>query len=617
MRRATRSLVLALPLASLAAALGLAACSDDAAVSDTADAAPTARPTPGAGSADATVDALEPPKEDASAPGSDATAGGDAATDGSSDDAAATDDAGLDGGVRDGGSTNVIPAGEGFWLRREGRGAYRTDALEAGTRERVELYWNFAEGTPVALEGAGKAVALVTDGVATWDEMEQAGSRIVVEPGDIRGIRTFSNALRGDMFLNPRASVLGETWANGISINPRGIVTMGTASGVNEANGSLPPPSISSWRNGTLAPFHDARMDSNTAGTSRILSGRFEEGTPNARFVVEWRDMAISPDVSTPRAGRITFQMAVYSSGKVEYRYKSLDAGDGASASLQAIAHGQTATVGLATSTGDALPFSVRRASLRAPQTVTFLAADALPSTGRAIFVTSAREGDATLSLRAGEAAALERTLRVVPTYAEPVVDEAALRDITESPNVKALLFTASNDAMIPLDFDLDVFGESWRSLSVARTTAIGPYGAAQLAKVIASFDTFPSGAAPNGVIYPYAPTSSVTYCNEPPNLRAHYLVEGAAPNRKVTILWKALRTCGRTEGIPIDVEAVLHEGGTIEFFYRSTSEDPSVTGKGTLAAIENGNGDVARVVHRDQEGKIGASTHVTFARKP
>jgi hypothetical protein len=196
--------------------------------------------------------------------------------------------------------------------------------------------------------------------------------------------------------------------------------------------------------------------------------------------------------------------------------------------------------------------------------------------------------------------------------------DVQTLRDISTTGT--AIAFGGDNIVPIDLPFTVDVFGEGWRSLAVSRSGAVGPWGLSAPA-ITAGFnfdaDPLPKTRAPNGFLAPFYALNGSAWCSGTGAPAAYYLVEGTAPARKVTILWKALNRCGAAAN-QIDVEVVLGENGDVEYLYGNlTTQDESITGKGIVAAMESANGEVAFVPVKDTAARLASGKRFVFRRAP
>jgi hypothetical protein len=77
----------------------------------------------------------------------------------------------------------------------------------------------------------------------------------------------------------------------------------------------------------------------------------------------------------------------------------------------------------------------------------------------------------------------------------------------------------------------------------------------------------------------------------------------------------KAVHKCG-TPADALDVEAVLHENGDVDFVYGNfTSSADGITGGSVAVGLENGNGDVGYQALRNEAGKLGEGTRLHFVR--
>jgi hypothetical protein len=369
------------------------------------------------------------------------------------------------------------------------------------------------------------------------------------------------------------------------------------------------------WGDGTLAVFLDTRMEGRDA-TAKIKTTTIgAAGDADRRFVIEWSNMTTGVDFKTRLDVKFNLQLAVFADGRVEYRYKpaTAPAGSPTPQGDQALLLGQGATIGIAGSSGAVVPLSVHRASLpQAGATYTFYPKDKLPPKGRAIVTLAKAAGVQELTLSGRKVTA---TIEAAYTVTE---DTQAIRDISATGT--AIAFGGDNVVPVDLPFAVDVFHEKWRSLGVSRSGAVGPWGLSAPA-ITAGFnfdpDPLPKNRAPNGFIAPFYALNGSAWCSGTGAPAAYYLVEGAAPARKVTILWKALNKCGAAAN-QIDVEAVLTEGGDVELLYGNlTSQDESITGKGVVVAMENGNGEVAFVPVKDTAARLAAGKRFVFKRAP
>lgn len=525
-----------------------------------------------------------------------------------------------DGGTQasDGGSARLTIE------RTDDAAPIRGATADAAQRDRVTLRWSVPGATSVAIDGAGALLAVVRDGVPTYDDMTSATGLVVTSPTQSSSIWGFRQTIAAQLPFS--TTILGDTWSGRITINPHGIVTRGLASSPNELNYSLPLPyngiSTSDWAQGTLAPFFDRRLDSNTTGTSRIRSGSFGTGS-DRRFVVEWGAMTTSSNATRRIPGTIDMQMAIYADGRVEYRYKTLavDAGDSQPNIDLPLVLGQQASIGLAqsydnTMTPAAVPLSIHRASLASGGvTYTFTPSAVLPSEGRAIVVLPAAVGSASFTLHATGTPDTTVSATIAPMYTQ-TTDTRAIRDIAGVAGAQVVPFGTETVLPIDLPFALDAFHEGWRSLAVTRSGAVGPWGVQGLDLGL-NFRSIPSAFYPNGFIGALYTTTGSPWCAGGGVPQMTYVVEGSAPQRSVTILMRGLNKCGSSAGA-IDVETVVRESGDVELFYDGlTSSADEITGKGVLVGMENGGGDVASLFENDTPGRIASGTHVTFTRHP
>lgn len=493
---------------------------------------------------------------------------------------------------------------------------------DAAQRDRVTLRWSVPGATSVAIDGAGALLAVVRDGVPTYDDMTSATGLQVTSPTQSSSIWGFRQVIAATLPFS--TTILGDTWSGRLSINPHGIVTRGLASSPNELNYALPLPyngvSTSDWAQGTLAPYFDRRLDSNATGTSRIRTGSFGAGN-DRRFVVEWAGMTTSSSSTRKIPGTIDLQMAVYADGRVEYRYKTLaiDSNDSQPNIDLALVQGQAASIGVAqsydnTMTPAAVPLSIHRASLpTAGVTYTFTPSGALPSEGRAIVVLPAAAGSASFTLHATGIPDETVSATIAPMYTQ-TTDTRSIRDIAGVAGAQVVPFGTETVLPIDLPFAIDAFHEGWKTLAVTRSGAVGPWGVQGLDLGL-NYRSIPSPFYPNGFIGALYTTTGSPWCAGSGVPQMTYVVEGSAPQRAVTILMRGLNKCGSSAGA-IDLEIVLRESGDVELFYDNlTSTADEITGKGVLVGMENGNGDVASLFENDTAGRIASGTHVTFAR--
>lgn len=527
---------------------------------------------------------------------------------------------------------NALPPPAPLRIAREEAPLAFAPQVTVGQRERVYLDWSTGGGGPVSLTGAGDTVVVVRDGTPTYDNDVATGTEVA--PNTIFGSKVFSVPVNAKLpFVT---SILGDVWGSGagdISISPRGVVSRGAITSIGaDLAGALPMYGGgaigSSWADGTLAAFFDSRLGSDDAGTSRIRYKAYGgAGDPDRRFVVEWANMTTTV-LNTTRKLPIarTFQLAIYADGRVELRFKAPNRGPTPNDADDAIVAGQGATIGLASSTADparAIPLSVRRPSLPlgAGITYSFLAHDKLPASGRALVTTPAVTGAVSYVLTAGATVATT-VADVVPMYTVTrTVDAIPLRDISALPGVKdALPSPADTIGRIELPFALGVFHEGWRSLAVAPSGAIGPWGAASLLNSSVNA-TVPSAQLPNGYLAAFRPLSGDSWvlATYPDTNAFKYLVEGAAPSRKVTVMYKGVGLGRDTvTANHIDFEVVLGESGDVEYHYGNlSSSSPVILGVDNLIAIENGNGDVGIKVGDPLPADISKTTHVLFTRQP
>ena len=504
--------------------------------------------------------------------------------------------------------------------------------ITVGERERVLLEWNTPGPGPVSLSGAGSLIAVVRDGVSTYDNDVATGTEVA--PTTSFGQKVLSATVTANLPFT--TTNLGDVWGGGtgaITISPRGVVTRGSVASVgSDLAGALPMYGggviASSWADGTLAPFFDSRLNTDDAGTSRIRYKAYGGAADlDRRFVVEWSNMTTTV-LNTSRKLPIarTFQLAIYADGRVEFRYKQPNLGPAPNEADNAIVAGQGATIGLASSTQDldkALPLSIRRPSLPLDKAVTytFYPSDKLPAKGRALVVTPPTTGAFDYVLTAG-AKVTTTTVNVVPMYTVTrVVDNTPIRDISAAPGVQNALANPSDTiGKIELPFALGVFHEGWRSLAVAPSGAIGPWGAGALINNTVS-TTAPSRQLPNGYLAVFRPVNGDSWVLATfPDTEAYkYVIEGAAPNRKVTVMYKNVGVGrGTVAANKLDFEAVLFENGDVEYHYGNlSSASPTLLGTDNLIAIENGNGDVGAKVSDLLPSDLDKATHITFKRQP
>ncbi len=504
--------------------------------------------------------------------------------------------------------------------------------VTVGQRERVYLDWTAVGGVPVSLTGAGDTIVVVREGTPSYDNDVATGTEVA--PNTLFGSKVFSVPVNAHLpFVT---TILGDVWGSGagdISISPRGVITRGIVTSVGaDLAGALPlyrSGAIgSSWADGTLAAFFDSRLGSDDAGTSRIRYKAYGAGgDPERRFVVEWANMTTTV-LNTSRKLPIsrTFQLAIYADGRVELRYKAPNLGPMPNDADNAIVAGQGATIGLASSTSDparAIPLSVRRPSLplAAGITYSFLQHDKLPASGRALVVTSAATGSAAYVLTAGATVATT-TANVVPMYTVTrTVDATPVRDISAVPGVRDAIPSPSDTiGKIELPFALGVFHEGWRSLAVAPSGAIGPWGAASLLNSTVD-GSVPSAQLPNGYLAAYRPLNGDSWvlATYPDTNAFKYLVEGAAPGRRVSVMYRGVGVGRDTVTADhLDFEVVVLENGDVEYHYGNpSSASAALLGLDKLIAIENGNGDVGIKVSDPLTSEVGKTTHVLFTRQP
>jgi len=524
-----------------------------------------------------------------------------------------------DGGAGDGGAGD---AGQARLTieRADDAAPVAAGQVSVGQRARVLLRWNAPGATSVALDGAGPLVAVVTDGVPTYDDLSGLSGTAPTQTGNTYSFRTILSSP-----LPAPVTILGDTW-NRVAINPHGVLSRGAPSSLRLLDTTLPIPSRGGlppdWSDGTIAPFLDNHLDARD-GSSRIKTATLGSGN-DQRLVVEWSEMTTTTDFQSNLPAHLTFQVAVYVDGRVEYRYKTveLDLGSARPDADRAVVQGQGASIGVASSDGTrAVPLSVRRASLKSGVTYTFTPSGALPPVGRALVVTPAATGVATYTLRAQGAPDATVTADVGAMYTQSsVVETNAPRDITQDPNVRIVPFGGDTLVPVALPFALDVFHEGWRSVGVSRTGAIAAWGAS--ANQIGSGlngHAIPSRVAPTGILAMYYPSgfSAPSWCTAVTPVSFAYLVEGTAPSRAITIQMKGVRKCSSPVG-DIDLQATVHEGGDVEYRYSVlTTQDPNVTGGGVLVGLENGNGEVGLTFLQNQPAGIAANLHVTYTRHP
>lgn len=477
--------------------------------------------------------------------------------------------------------------------------------VTAGARDRVTLRWDVAGATTVSLAGAGDLVALVTDGTPTWDDLTASGGGLDRWEKTTSLTSTVHGATLPAGFS---PSILGDTWSGSIAISARGVISRSSFS-ASVSNPALPIPSSgfssADWADGTIAAFMDPRID--VQSTSKLRYARFGTGA-DARAVVEWNDLTITPENGTKRPLHLTFQAAIKASGEIELRYQTLavDAGSAQPIGDLALARGQSAVIGLASSSGDVVGLSLRRPSLVPGVTYTFTKATALPAKGRAIVVLPKTTGSKTFTLANG-ATTWSVSADVQPMYSQ-TVGTGTVRDISTEAAVKTL---TSLPALVEVPFALGTFHEGWTALSVNKG-AIHPYGA--VGQLLANDRPIPSTYSPNAIVAAAMPLSSSSWCGG-----AHYaLTDGIAPNREVIVLMKGVYRCGTTSSETLDVETTLFENGNVEVVYGNVLATSSAgTGESLVAGLENGNGDVGYEAFHGVAGSITNGKKITWTRLP
>jgi len=557
MRTANRRLlpILSVPLLLL----GVYACSDDPAPANQA-------PTPGPG-ADAQVD----PKPQG------------------------------DGAVADAADAGPVDTRTYFTAERVDEAAKApATSVKAGQRERLALRWNIPGVSEVALEGAGELVAIERTGVPTWDDLTQVA-------GDVP---TFAKALAIPLPAGFAPTVLGDKWQSFLAVNAYGVITRtdsadpstlpGEAATINSG---LPAVNFrqtepSPWANGTLAPFWSKELAavSKPEGTpTRLKSKVLGAGSADERVVIEWLDFAIRDAGAAAPRGEVTFQAALYKDGRVEFRYKELRLDPASDPVLAApVVRGVNATIGLASANGKSVyPLSSRHGGLpEKPTTYAFYPANKLPSSGVGIVVLPKDAASLKYTLKAANVAPQTVDVEVAAAYTVATTfDATPVRDISAVAGVKEVSDTTFKFSVnIPIDFRLGVFGERWPSLTFAASGAIGPLGSAALRTT--SVAKLGGIAAPNSFVAIGRPTTGDDWSYTGP-MTVKYLVEGNAPDRKVSLLWQQVSAPSKTT--KYDVLVVLGEAGGVELHYTKTTDGRSDAPFDTmLAGIENGNGDIA-----------------------
>lgn len=510
-----------------------------------------------------------------------------------------------DTSVADTTTADVAPASALSIERTDDASPTPASSVAAAVRDRVTLKWDVPGATSLALTGAGPMIALVTDGTPRWDDLTAAGGGTdrVEKTSGLTSVTTVA------LPATFKPTILGDVWQTSIAIGIRGVISRSSSSGtVSNPSLPMPKPFVSTdWADGTIAPFMDAKIDVST--TSKLRYASFV-GSSDPRVVVEWNDVTFFPENSTTKSpAHLTFQTAIYADGRVEFRYKTLsvDASSTRPIADLALARGQGAAIGLASSSGTAIPLSVRRPSLpTSGVTYTFTPTDKLPGKGVAIAVLPATPGTVAFRLADGASTVGTANATVDPMYAL-TTGTGTVRDISGEAGVKTLL----PPTLLELPFALGTFREGWTALTIGKGV-VYPWGANGTA--LSNDRPIPSTYAPSAIIAAAYPLNSSSWCGG-----AHYaLVEGAAPSRKVIVLMKGVYRCGASTSETLDVETTLFENGDVEVVYGNVvGTGAKLTGEGLVAGVENGNGDVGYEAFHAVAGSISSGKRLTFTRKP
>ena len=105
-------------------------------------------------------------------------------------------------------------------------GATASSAVTIGARGRVRLRWNVPGASKVAIDGAGDVLAVVTDGVPTYDDLTGQSETL---PTQVGNAYSFKSAITVKLPFS--AKILGEEWQPNVVINPHGVLSRSPGSG--------------------------------------------------------------------------------------------------------------------------------------------------------------------------------------------------------------------------------------------------------------------------------------------------------------------------------------------------------------------------------------------------